>query len=82
MAPFTRMSEELLPRAWIAQTYPLVSAALTRSDPSMGEGWRGLVHMAHAIVDPAAAWTEVSALKTFDDGNTRTNALYWVATRP
>jgi endo-1,3(4)-beta-glucanase len=79
--PFTPMSEELLPRAWMEQSYPLVGAALQRSEPSMGESWRGLVHMAHAIVDPAAAWAEVSALQTFDDGNSRTNALYWVATR-
>jgi endo-1,3(4)-beta-glucanase len=38
--------------------------------------------MAHGIVDRPAAWTEVNALSAFDDGNSRTNALWWVATRP
>ncbi len=79
--PFTPMSEELLPRDWISQTYPIVSSAFTRTEPVMNEGWRGLVYMAHAITDSAAAWNEVKTLQTFDDGNSRTNALYWVATR-
>jgi endo-1,3(4)-beta-glucanase len=79
--PFTPMSEELLPRDWISETYPIVSSAFTRTDPVMGEGWRGLVYMAHAITDANAAWNEVKSLQTFDDGNSRTNALYWVATR-
>ena len=46
------------------------------------EGWRGVVYMAHAILDPDAAWTEASGLGSYDDGNTRTNTLYWIATRP
>ncbi len=34
------------------------------------------------IIDKAAAWTEVQTLTAFDNGNTLTNTLYWVATRP
>ena len=34
------------------------------------------------VIDKAAAWTEVQTLATYDDGNTATNTLYWVATRP
>jgi hypothetical protein len=30
----------------------------------------------------AAAWTEVNTLTAFDDGNSQTNAFWWVATRP
>jgi endo-1,3(4)-beta-glucanase len=40
------------------------------------------VFMAHAILDPAAAWNEVQTLRGFDDGNTKTNTLWWIATRP
>ena len=38
--------------------------------------------MAHAIIDPEAAWAEVQSLGGYDDGNSKTNTLYWVATRP
>jgi endo-1,3(4)-beta-glucanase len=31
--PFTPISEELLPKAWISQTYPIVSGAFARRDP-------------------------------------------------
>jgi endo-1,3(4)-beta-glucanase len=38
--------------------------------------------MAHAVIDPDAAWTEAESLTGYDDGNTATNTLYWIATRP
>ena len=34
------------------------------------------------IINKAAAWAEVQSLASFDNGNTLTNTLYWVATRP
>ncbi len=38
--------------------------------------------MAHAIIDKEAAWTEAQELQAFDDGNTKSNTFYWIATRP
>ena len=38
--------------------------------------------MGHATTNRSAAWDEVNTLTIFDDGNSRTNALWWVATRP
>lgn len=52
---------------------PLVTSKLVR---------QGFIYMAHAIIDKAAAWREVNTLTVFDDGNSKTNTLYWVATRP
>ena len=34
------------------------------------------------IINKAAAWAEVQTVPAFDNGNTLTNTLYWVATRP
>mmetsp|Transcript_1217 Transcript_1217/g.3601 ORF Transcript_1217/g.3601 Transcript_1217/m.3601 type:complete len:720 (+) Transcript_1217:142-2301(+) len=82
MLPFTPITEQLLPAAWIKTEYPIVSTALTRASPVLEEGWKGFIYMAHAIIDKAAAWREVSTLTVFDDGNSKTNTLYWVATRP
>ncbi|MEW6280714.1 MAG: glycosyl hydrolase, partial [Candidatus Eremiobacterota bacterium] len=81
MLPFTPASELLLRPEWIAVEYPVLSTALTRPTPPLEEGWRGFVFMAHAVIDPAAAWAEVRSLTSYDDGNTETNTLYWVATR-
>ena len=38
--------------------------------------------MAHAVIDKNVAWNEVNTLTSYDDGNSKTNTLYWVATRP
>ena len=82
MLPFTPITELLLPRAWITEEYPVLAGALTRAQPPIADGWRGFVYMAHAILDPAAAWQEAGTLAGFDDGNSKTNTLYWIATRP
>ena len=37
--------------------------------------------MAHAIIDPDAAWSEAQQLSSYDDGNTKSNTLYWIGTR-
>jgi len=80
MLPFTPISEELLEPAWIDEEYPVLVTAL--DNPSIGQGWRGFIYMAHAVIDPAAAWNECQTLTAYDDGNTQTNTLYWLATRP
>lgn len=80
MLPFTPITESLLEPAWVVEEYPVVSEAL--SSPDIGDGWRGFIYMTHAILDPVAAWDEVMTLNGHDDGNTLTNTLYWIATRP
>jgi hypothetical protein len=38
--------------------------------------------MAHATIARETAWSEVTPLTAWDDGNSRTNTLWWVASRP
>lgn len=80
MLPFTPITEDLLEPAWIDEEYPVLETAL--DNPSIGQGWRGFIYMAHAVIDPAGAWNECQTLTGYDDGNTQTNTLYWLATRP
>jgi endo-1,3(4)-beta-glucanase len=82
MLPYTPISEVLLRPKWIQEEYPVVSQALTRANPVIGDDWKGFVLMAHAIIAPNTAWTEVQSLNDYDSGNSKTNVLYWVATRP
>lgn len=82
MLPFTPITEDYLPATFIKEEYPVLATALNRPSPPLQEGWKGFIYMAHAIVDSQTAWNEVQTLKSYDDGNSQTNTLYWVATRP
>jgi endo-1,3(4)-beta-glucanase len=79
MIPFTPITEALLEPTWVAEEYPYVFGKLT---PASGESWRGFIYLDHAVIDAAAAWQQVKTLGTYDDGNTKSNSLYWVASRP
>ncbi len=78
MLPYTPASENLIAPAWVADAWPKFQAAAAGAT----QGWKGFLYMAHATTDRSAAWTEVNGLTVFDDGNSQTNALWWVATRP
>ena len=55
--------------------------AYSRPSPPLSEGWKGYIVMAHAVIDSEAAWSEAQQLTSFDDGNTLSNTLYWIASR-
>jgi endo-1,3(4)-beta-glucanase len=80
--PFTPATEALLDPAWMAEAWPIVATALDRANPPIEPGWRSFVAMARGIVDPAAAWADLDTQAGWDDGNSETNARWWVATRP
>ena len=50
--------------------------------PSQNLNRKGFIFLDHAIIDPVAAWDEVLSLTKFDSGNSLSNSLWWVATRP
>lgn len=79
MMPFTPISEELLEPAFIAEEYPVLSSVLKRG---VAKEWLGLIYLDEAVLEPEKAWDDVKTLKIFDSGNSMTNSLYWIATRP
>lgn len=48
---------------------------------TVADAWKGLLMSGGAVVDNNAVWTEAQALTSFDNGNTLTNTLHWIATR-
>lgn len=38
--------------------------------------------LAAAVVLPLEAWVNITEIDVFDAGNSKTNSLYWIATRP
>ncbi|MFT7622296.1 MAG: endo-1,3(4)-beta-glucanase [Myxococcota bacterium] len=80
LLPFTPVSEALLDPAWVSEAWPILSGVV--DSPEVTQGWRGLLLMEQAVIQPAQAWEAAQNLTGFDDGGSRTNTLYWMATRP
>lgn len=81
MLPFLPLCELIFSPQWIARVLETIE---NRKDDSECEmGWRGFIWMAKAVIDKEAAWKGFAELDGEpDSGNSITNALYWIATRP
>lgn len=81
MIPFTPITAQLMNEAYVAREYDQLRssyAALGSSDI-----WKSIIVMDHAILDGQAAWKELTTeVDAFDTWNSKTNALFWIATRP
>jgi len=88
MLPFTPASEFLLPQKWVDQQIGDFQASCTGQ--CVTDGWISLVCMAQAIVDQEGAWrcaqklddSVYSPYTAEGNGNSKTNLLHWIATRP
>ncbi|MGB4759184.1 MAG: glycosyl hydrolase [Candidatus Saccharimonadales bacterium] len=85
--PFTPASHELLPKAWMQETYPanIADNATTGTAHTPG-GWLGYTYAAQAIVNPDAAFTNINGMTITNDnqyldafGASKTNLLWWSA---
>lgn len=79
MLPFTPFSEQYLTADWVKEEYPVVYASIT---PLITDEWKGFLWGDHAVIDSTQAWEQIRNLNTFDGGNTRSNLMYFAATRP
>jgi endo-1,3(4)-beta-glucanase len=75
LLPMTIDSEQLIDAAWVSDAWPAMQAAGGSDD------WKGLLTMAHAIIDPAGGYDALAALNGIESGNSRSNMLFWAATR-
>lgn len=76
--PVTDLSPALLTRSWLQQTRSVWRSALDAILPSEGK-FSDILLLADAIADPTRPGLseEIHRLNTFDDGNCRTNQLYF-----
>jgi endo-1,3(4)-beta-glucanase len=79
MLPFTPLSELYLTAPWIKEEYPVVISSVTSE---ITDEWKGFLYGTHCVIDEPAAWSEIVGLTSFDGGNTRSNLMYFCATRP
>ncbi|CAM9532890.1 unnamed protein product, partial [Ascophyllum nodosum] len=80
MLPFTPITEELLQRDFVEQEWPVLETAFVNRTPA--PQWAGFIALAAAVVMPLEAWVNITETDVFDSGNSKTNSLYWIATRP
>ena len=89
--PVTDVTEFVLDRTLTASgELEVFSSSCAATPECKSDGWAAFAAMERALVDPLAAWREVCALgdsvfssaSPAGNGNSRLNALYWIATRP
>lgn len=76
--PVTPITEAWLRPEWLTATQSIWGRAMDTAT----EQWRGILLMMAAVNQPDDAWKNAHLLQLFDNGNTLTNVLYWIATRP
>jgi len=78
MMPFTPITEEVLTCNFVLLEYEALEPYIDGAQPQ----WQGFSFLDHAVIDQKAAWEEFNTLDVLDDGLSKTNGMYWIATRP
>ncbi|DAZ92627.1 TPA: hypothetical protein N0F65_012060 [Lagenidium giganteum] len=84
MIPFTPITPAFIKPEYVQEEYPvLLEEAFNRTVDPIDKRWKGYAYLDLAIINPEEAWQLVTTdLDFFDDGNSKTNSLFWIATRP
>lgn len=66
--------------AWVNNVYNYAQNELT--DPTIGDDWKCVIYDAYSQYDPKTAAALSTQLTDWGTGNTYTNTLYFISTRP
>jgi len=88
--PYTPVSESHLPADWVALAFPEFAESCRTDSACDSLGWSWMVCLQQAILDTSKAQECIESLPTDTfttasagaNGNSLTNALHWIATRP
>ena len=77
MLPFNDITQQYLDKEWLTQTRSNWAPAIDRGN--IEEGWKGFLLLADAVVNPNrnGISQQIHSLKSYDNGNSRTNTLYF-----
>ncbi|CAI8594170.1 unnamed protein product [Vicia faba] len=80
LLPLLPISEALFSDVeYVKQLVEWTLPALERE--GVDEGWKGFVYALQGIYDKESALEKIRSLKSFDDGNSFTNLLWWIHSR-
>ncbi|KAJ1852573.1 hypothetical protein GGH12_005394 [Coemansia sp. RSA 1822] len=78
--PYTPATALLIKRAWIEKIWaPYLQRV---ADNAQTDAWREIIDLTYAVVDKNATLDRIARISSHDDGNSASNAYYWVATAP
>ncbi|GJN34108.1 hypothetical protein PR202_gb22749 [Eleusine coracana subsp. coracana] len=81
LLPVVPICEALFPdAAFVKELVKWTEPALARE--GVGEGWKGFAYALEGVYDKQAALTKTRALTGYDDGNSLSNLLWWLHSRP
>ncbi|OMJ20692.1 Endo-1,3(4)-beta-glucanase 2 [Smittium culicis] len=75
--PFTPISFELIDKAWMEKAWSTIKSRVF-SQNYVAPEWKGLIYMAGALVDTSINVKTINSLTAYDNGNSKTNALWWI----
>lgn len=78
--PVTPVNEYLYDSAWVNNIYNYAQDELT--DPTIDDEWKCVIYDAYSQYDPQTAASLSTQLTDWGSGNTYTNTLYFISTRP
>ncbi|OMJ08664.1 Endo-1,3(4)-beta-glucanase 1 [Smittium culicis] len=79
MLPYTPISTVLLSKSWLNVAWPTIKSRTIANNPNIADPWKGFMLMAGAIVDKNGVTPDIKALKYYDNGNSKTNTLWWLS---
>ena len=79
--PITPATEALVRKEWITETWPNNLAPLTSRTPAPTSEWWSVLYAAYSHINPNDAWTKAQTLTAYDDGLSKTQLLYHIATQ-
>ncbi|KAF8310367.1 glycoside hydrolase family 81 protein [Clavulina sp. PMI_390] len=80
MLPVTPINEVTVNPTWANNVFNYAQSELT--DPTIGDEWKCVIYDAYSNYNPSAAASLSTNLASWGSGNSYTNTLYYIATRP
>lgn len=80
--PVTPITKVLFQPSFVENQYPMLELSFPAGAATANDVWYSIALAEKAILDPAASWKILSqpTYTAFDDGNSKANALFWIAT--
>eukprot|EP00406_Dinophysis_acuminata_P027422 CAMPEP_0179348256 /NCGR_PEP_ID=MMETSP0797-20121207/73601_1 /TAXON_ID=47934 /ORGANISM="Dinophysis acuminata, Strain DAEP01" /LENGTH=503 /DNA_ID=CAMNT_0021063041 /DNA_START=186 /DNA_END=1697 /DNA_ORIENTATION=+ len=90
LSPYTPVMEGYLKKDWVAQHFPAYKRECDWDPQCRGTGWSWPLCLEQAVLDPSGAHLCLQSLpndtfsigRSASRGNSLTNSLHWIATRP
>ncbi|EJD48972.1 glycoside hydrolase family 81 protein [Auricularia subglabra TFB-10046 SS5] len=78
--PVTPINEELYDARWVQNLLNYTAGEL--ADPAAGDAWKSVIYLAYSNFDPHKAASLSTTLSSWGSGNSFSNQVYFIATRP